>query len=140
MRQLLICVLCLVSLPAFAATLWREGEDATVDKMNRHPWWYDKVKTDQLSGGKWISNRHDQLGLAAGLGDDDRNLKDHRLGAHALAASAWRRAAHIVDVGGQCVSDGHAVCVLCAAVAVSQRVGEPVAGIDGIDAIALAEG
>ena len=24
--------------------------------MNRHPWWYDKVKTAELSGGDWISN------------------------------------------------------------------------------------
>src|ERR1039458_8237525 len=24
--------------------------------MNRHPWWYDQVKRDQLSGGDLISN------------------------------------------------------------------------------------
>ena len=27
--------------------------------MTRHPWWYDQVKKDQLSGGDWISNWSD---------------------------------------------------------------------------------
>lgn len=39
-----------------AATIWREGEKPDSQTMNRHPWWYDKVKTDELSGGDWISN------------------------------------------------------------------------------------
>jgi len=41
---------------AQAATIWIEGEKPSVNKMNRHPWWYDKVKRDQLSGGDFISN------------------------------------------------------------------------------------
>ena len=28
--------------------------------MTRHPWWYDKVKKDQLSGGDFISNWTDK--------------------------------------------------------------------------------
>ena len=39
-----------------AASIWIEGEDAQIKKNRPHPWWYDKVKTDVLSGGKWISN------------------------------------------------------------------------------------
>ena len=37
-------------------TIWVEGENPAVDRMNRHPWWYDKVKRDLLSGGDFISN------------------------------------------------------------------------------------
>jgi len=33
--------------------------------MNRHPWWYDQVKKDQLSGGDFISNfNKDKIGEA----------------------------------------------------------------------------
>ena len=39
-----------------AQTIWREGERPTRSNMNRHRWWYDQVKKDQLSGGDWISN------------------------------------------------------------------------------------
>jgi hypothetical protein len=39
-----------------AQTIWREAEKPDHSTMNRHPWWYDKVKRDQLSGGDWISN------------------------------------------------------------------------------------
>ena len=41
---------------AGAQTIWIEGEKPTRSTMNRHPWWYDQVKKDQLSGGDWISN------------------------------------------------------------------------------------
>ncbi|MGB2820914.1 MAG: hypothetical protein WBF17_08035 [Phycisphaerae bacterium] len=41
---------------ARSATIWVEGEKSVRDTMNRHPWWYDKVKRDQLSAGDWISN------------------------------------------------------------------------------------
>jgi hypothetical protein len=44
---------------ARAQTVWREGERPTRSNMNRQPWWYDKVKKDQLSGGDWISNFSD---------------------------------------------------------------------------------
>ena len=36
--------------------IWIEGEAPSRSTMNRHPWWYDKVKKDVLSGGDWISN------------------------------------------------------------------------------------
>jgi hypothetical protein len=39
-----------------AAFLWIEGEKPSVNKMNRHPWWYDQVKRDQFSGADFISN------------------------------------------------------------------------------------
>ncbi len=41
---------------AHAETIWIEGEKPAKSTMNRHPWWYDQVKKDQLSGGDWISN------------------------------------------------------------------------------------
>lgn len=41
---------------AGAAWIWVEGEKPTKSAMNRHPWWYDHVKKDQLSGGDLISN------------------------------------------------------------------------------------
>jgi len=49
------------SLPAVGSdsatpVIWVEGENPAINKMNRHPWWYDKVKRDQLSGGDLISN------------------------------------------------------------------------------------
>jgi hypothetical protein len=43
-----------------AQTIWREGERPTRSNMNRHRWWYDRVKKDQLSGGDWISNFSDE--------------------------------------------------------------------------------
>ena len=46
--------------PAGAGTVWREGEDASVQSVQRHPWWYDKVKADRLSGGKWMSHFSDK--------------------------------------------------------------------------------
>src|ERR1700744_4811956 len=39
-----------------AETIWIEGEKPTKSTMNRHPWWYDQVKKEHLSGGDWISN------------------------------------------------------------------------------------
>ena len=52
---------------AAAATgdfIWIEGEAAKSSSMKRHPWWYDKVKNDQLSGGDFISNWSDKPGEA----------------------------------------------------------------------------
>jgi hypothetical protein len=40
--------------------IWVEGEAAQAQTMTRFPWWYDKVKRDQLSGGDFISNWNDQ--------------------------------------------------------------------------------
>jgi hypothetical protein len=42
--------------PAPAAWIWIEGEQPAVNRMNRHPWWYDQIKRDELSGGDFISN------------------------------------------------------------------------------------
>ncbi|MCX7846979.1 MAG: hypothetical protein N2595_02965 [bacterium] len=33
-----------------------EGEDAPHARVVRHPWWYDKVRTNELSGGAWLSH------------------------------------------------------------------------------------
>ena len=51
--------------PARATWIWVEGEKPTRSTMHRHPYWYDQVKRDQLSGGNLISNFHDQPGEAA---------------------------------------------------------------------------
>ena len=40
--------------------IWIEGEKPTRHAMNRHPWWYDQVKKDVLSGSDWISNYSDK--------------------------------------------------------------------------------
>ena len=45
---------------AQAESIWIEGEKPAKSTMNRHPWWYDQVKKDQLSGGDWISNFADK--------------------------------------------------------------------------------
>src|SRR4051794_12820127 len=49
-------VLFVLLSPACADYMWVEGEKPAVNKMNRHPWWYDQVKKDQFSGGDFISN------------------------------------------------------------------------------------
>ncbi|MDB5173192.1 MAG: hypothetical protein JWN51_1965 [Phycisphaerales bacterium] len=54
----------LLSAPLKAAVIWTEGEKPVKSTMHRHPWWYDKVKTDQLSGGDFISNWSDKPGEA----------------------------------------------------------------------------
>jgi hypothetical protein len=54
-----------LSPPARAAWIWVEGEKPTKSTMHRHPYWYDQVKRDQLSGGDLISNFHDQPGEAS---------------------------------------------------------------------------
>jgi hypothetical protein len=45
---------------AAADFIWVEGESPQSQTMTRHPWWYDKVKKDQLSGGDFISNWNDK--------------------------------------------------------------------------------
>ena len=50
-----------LSLSAQAADfIWIEGEAAKSNSMTRHPWWYDKVKKDEFSGGNFISNWGDK--------------------------------------------------------------------------------
>ena len=43
-----------------ADDIWIEGESPQSQTMTRHPWWYDKVKQDQLSGGDFLSNWTDK--------------------------------------------------------------------------------
>ncbi|HON06530.1 MAG TPA: hypothetical protein PLW02_00350 [Verrucomicrobiota bacterium] len=53
-----ICLMFLLGL-TFAVQgelIWVEGENPTVNRMNRHPWWYDLVNREELSGGDFISN------------------------------------------------------------------------------------
>ncbi len=50
--------------PARSAWIWVEGEKPASSTMHRHPYWYDLVKRDQLSGGDLISNFHEQPGEA----------------------------------------------------------------------------
>ena len=63
--MLLVAPFMALAEPKVADFIWIEGENPTVNKMNRHPWWYDKVKKDQLSGGAYISNfSPDKIGEA----------------------------------------------------------------------------
>ena len=52
----LVSFLLLMGKVLQAESVWIEGEKPVKSTMNRHPWWYDQVKKDQLSGGDWISN------------------------------------------------------------------------------------
>jgi hypothetical protein len=65
----LICMaglpLLLLSAPAGAVCIWVEGEKPVRSTMHRHPYWYDQVQRDQLSGGDLISNFHDEPGEAS---------------------------------------------------------------------------
>src|SRR5947209_20614406 len=58
LATLALVLLALLSLACDSRTetIWVEGEHATKSTMHRHPWWYDKVKKDRLSGGDFISN------------------------------------------------------------------------------------
>ncbi len=55
-------LLMLASGPGACAAeyIWIEGESPQAQSMTRHPWWYDQVKRDQLSGGDFISNWNDK--------------------------------------------------------------------------------
>ena len=44
---------------AIGAVIWIEGEKPTRQSMHRHPWWYDQVNKELLSGGDFISNWDD---------------------------------------------------------------------------------
>jgi hypothetical protein len=55
----------LLTTPARAAWIWVEGEKPTKSTMHRHPYWYDQVLKDQLSGGDFISNFDDAPGEAS---------------------------------------------------------------------------
>ncbi|HMB02182.1 MAG TPA: hypothetical protein VKP69_00405, partial [Isosphaeraceae bacterium] len=51
--------------PGGASWIWVEGEQPMLSTMHRHPWWYDQVRRDQLSGGDLISNFHSEPGVAS---------------------------------------------------------------------------
>jgi hypothetical protein len=42
--------------PSRAAYIWVEAEKPVKASVTRHPWWYDRVKRDQLSGGDFLTN------------------------------------------------------------------------------------
>lgn len=59
--------------PLFAASLaaaesepmlWIEGESAKTTNVIRHPWWYEKVKTEDLAGGAMLAHWGDKPGDA----------------------------------------------------------------------------
>lgn len=56
----IIALFCSTSLRA--AVIWVEGENPIKANVKRHPWWYDKVKKAELSGGDLISNWGDKPG------------------------------------------------------------------------------
>jgi hypothetical protein len=61
MRQMgivvLVCMMGIFSaLVARGEVIWIEGEKPAFASVTRHPWWYDKVKRDDLSGRDLISN------------------------------------------------------------------------------------
>jgi hypothetical protein len=62
----MVALLCgwLPAGPLSAATIWVEGEKPVQSTMHRHPWWYDQVRRDQLSGGDLLSNFHKEAGEA----------------------------------------------------------------------------
>ncbi|MES2571467.1 MAG: hypothetical protein V4710_15610 [Verrucomicrobiota bacterium] len=89
----LVCTLGALFCTAHSAeTLWIEGEAAASSTMHRHPWWYDQVKTDLLSGGAWISNFHEKEGTAQ-YGIDVKEAGSYRFWVRANpvgAALAYR--------------------------------------------------
>jgi hypothetical protein len=58
MNRLLLAVALAQLLPAAAGaeSIWVEGEKPARANVSRHPWWYDQVKRDLLSGGDFISH------------------------------------------------------------------------------------
>lgn len=56
--------LLLVGTVSHAAWIWVEGEKPSQTTMHRHPFWYDQVIRNQLSGGDFISNWNEKPGEA----------------------------------------------------------------------------
>ena len=59
-RFSLLCLFWFPFLAPRAEVLWIEGESAPRAQVTRHPWWYDQVQKEQLSGGAWISHFNDK--------------------------------------------------------------------------------
>ncbi len=55
-------IVLLLSTSLRAAVIWTEGENPIKASVKRHPWWYDKVNKNELSGGDFISNWGDTPG------------------------------------------------------------------------------
>lgn len=51
-----VSLLCIQCRNAGAQYVWVEGEKPSRAAVTRHPWWYDQVKRNLLSGGDMISN------------------------------------------------------------------------------------
>lgn len=56
LRAGLLLALLLQALPARAGWIWVEGEKPVRAAVTRHPYWYDQVKSDQLSGRDFLSH------------------------------------------------------------------------------------
>ncbi|MBC8128233.1 MAG: hypothetical protein H8M99_13915 [Gloeobacteraceae cyanobacterium ES-bin-144] len=56
----IIFLTLLATIPLRGEVLWIEGENPVVNRMNRHPWWYDQVKKEEFSGGDFVSNFDDK--------------------------------------------------------------------------------
>lgn len=56
---------------------WVEGEKPSASNATRHPWWYDKVKTNLLSGGDYISHWSDERACELTYQIDDAAAGDH---------------------------------------------------------------
>ncbi len=79
----LVGLSCLSAFRASATWVWIEGENPAINRMNRHPWWYDQVKRDQFSGGDFISN----------FDKDKPGEAEYRFAApHAVEFEFWIRA------------------------------------------------
>ena len=109
MRTVLLA-LYVLSVPLSAATIWQEGEAPAANTMHRHPWWFDQVKKDLLSGGDWISNFAKEEGTAdykiqvAEAGDYTFWVRANPTGTKlswALDAGAWQEIDFKTEVRGQ---------------------------------------
>jgi hypothetical protein len=60
MNRLLCSLLLSANLAAGKDFIWLEGESATEKDVAAHPWWYDQVKKDVLSGGEWLHHFSDK--------------------------------------------------------------------------------
>ncbi len=64
-RLLASLIVLLFAQGAQATLIWVEGEKPARSDVRRHPYWYDLVKRDQLSGGDFISNWSETAGTAS---------------------------------------------------------------------------
>ena len=59
-----VATMIALALPARAASIWVEGEDAAEKHVSKHVW-YDAVHKDGMSGGDWISHFDGKPGTAS---------------------------------------------------------------------------